>query len=258
MPILPLIPAAAILIVRRLEASERTFKLQRAKLVLPLLTSGALSLAVAWADADLANSARTATTLIHERAQAKGRRVWFQGHWGFQSYMEAAGGRPLDFGAQELGPGDLVVIPENNNNTLPLKPELVVSQEEIQVPAHPWLTTMQRKLGAGFYFYKSGDRSHSYSAPSRKNATKFFSLRRFLARSVALGSVGPVAHHLHHRHPRRSWPELSKDLVNPKIDPAQIKVTAIASFSSTGHVSSTPGKEIIKMLAYLCVIGLEL
>jgi hypothetical protein len=42
--------------------------------------------------------------------------------------------------------------------------------------------------------------------------------------------------------------------INPKIDPAQ----GDSEFFSILYVSSTSGKDIIEVLAYLCVIGLEL
>ena len=154
--VLPLVPAASIILVRRLEAVGASPGYLCARLGVPLLVSGLLSLWVAWADADLANSARRAATLIQERAQSRPGAVWFQGHWGFQYYMEAFGARPLDTSKKELRPGDLLVIPENNNNTFAIPAEVVASQETIEVAMHQGLATMNRNLGAGFYFYRWG------------------------------------------------------------------------------------------------------
>ncbi|MDZ4815186.1 MAG: glycosyltransferase family 39 protein [Verrucomicrobiota bacterium] len=45
-----------------------------------------------------------------------GRRIWFQGHWGFQYYMQKRGHLPLDFKNLQLRKGDILVVPPNNTN----------------------------------------------------------------------------------------------------------------------------------------------
>ena len=62
----------------------------------------------------------------------------------------------MDTSKKELRPGDLLVIPENNNNTFAIPAEVVASQETIEVAMHQGLATMNRNLGAGFYFYRWG------------------------------------------------------------------------------------------------------
>jgi 4-amino-4-deoxy-L-arabinose transferase-like glycosyltransferase len=90
--VLPLIPAAGILLARRIDGlpvSSR--KLFLVRVTAPLIVSGILSIWIASADAEMANSARLAATSIHEKIQNRPGRIIFQGHWGFQYYMELLG-----------------------------------------------------------------------------------------------------------------------------------------------------------------------
>ena len=41
-------------------------------------------------------------------------KLWFHGHWGFQFYLERAGGRAVDWKTDVIGVGDLLVVPANN------------------------------------------------------------------------------------------------------------------------------------------------
>ena len=77
--------------------------------------------------------------------------VEFQGHWGFQYYMQLFGARPLETGGYGSQPGDLIVIPKNNVNIFPIS--LQTTEEDcIDVDLHSWATTMSKEVGAGFYF----------------------------------------------------------------------------------------------------------
>jgi hypothetical protein len=155
--ILPLIPAGGILLVRRLETGKQAFPRHlAAKVGPPLLVSALLSLWVAKADADLADSARLAASLIQEKVQNRAGMVWFQGHWGFQYYMEELGGRPVDVSNSQISTKDFLVIPQNNNNTFEIRPDFIVYQKTIEVDMHMWLATMNRNMGAGFYCYSWG------------------------------------------------------------------------------------------------------
>jgi hypothetical protein len=140
--LLPLVPPVAILLARRL--GERA-------LWAPIAASGLVALAVAWADHDLAGAARAAAAAIEERTRGSRTAVWFQGHWGFQHYMEAAGARPIDVPHDVLGAGDLVAVPGNNTNTWPLRPQVVASHETLELAGHPFLTVLHGARGAGFY-----------------------------------------------------------------------------------------------------------
>jgi hypothetical protein len=77
--------------------------------------------------------------------------VWFQGHWGFQHYMEAAGARAQDFKRSELTRGDLVVVPVNNTNLRPPPEHAARLVGKKTLMPFPYVATMDQALGAGFY-----------------------------------------------------------------------------------------------------------
>ena len=150
--VLPLIPAAGILLARRLEEIGRLSEPRfRWKLILAFTLSGAVSLWITGADAALANSARTAAGLIHERTQNEAGAVWFEGHWGFQYYMELYGAHAIDFENSTFNPGDFVVIPENNAVIPKMLPQEVATLEVVEVTLRQPITTIRRDMGAGFY-----------------------------------------------------------------------------------------------------------
>lgn len=150
--ILPMVPAAGIIIMRRIEQrTSLTNREKRSKVFLPLVAAGVLSVAVTWADSSLANSHRTAAAIIRDRYINAGRTVWFQSHWGFQYYMERVGARPLDTVRWNLAKGDLVVFPTTNTNVVLVNPEAAKLRETFDIPVNSWLATMNRHIGAGFY-----------------------------------------------------------------------------------------------------------
>ena len=146
--ILPLIPAAGILLARRLEISNG--RLRNAS-ILALVACGCVSLWITQADSAWANSARRAAAILHERTQKEKGTIWFQGHWGFQYYMESYGARPVDFANSVLSPGDMLIIPENNIETLKFPSELIASSELLEIDLHQHVSTMRWSMGAGFY-----------------------------------------------------------------------------------------------------------
>src|SRR3989454_5483769 len=106
---LPLIPAIGILLARRLEnirkASPRRLA---ASVVIALSLSGLVSLWIARADTELANTARSSAFTIYQRTHGKGGTLWFIGHWGIQYYMESLGADPLDWWNPQVNGGELV------------------------------------------------------------------------------------------------------------------------------------------------------
>lgn len=150
--VLPLVPAAAILAARRLDAPRKSgFKRLRTAATLLVLASGLTSMEVAESDAALANSAREAATRLHKRTQGEKAAVWFQGHWGFQYYMQQLGFRPFDFQKCTLNPGDLLIVPGNAAETTPLPPQFVAEREELAIPLSRLVVTHRWQMGAGFY-----------------------------------------------------------------------------------------------------------
>jgi len=148
--VLPLVPAAAILIVRAVESGWEG-KARPAALFLPLLACLLVTVLVMRADSSLANSARAAARDITREYGGTGR-VWFQGHWGFQYYMEDGGAMPVEWGRSLIRRGDIVVFPLNNVNLRLVPGESVTVIGDLRYATSPgWLATMSLTPGAGFY-----------------------------------------------------------------------------------------------------------
>jgi len=150
--LLPLIPATGILIARRLDELPISFNRSFIwKVATPLVVAGAISIWLAAADTEAANAARSAASLIRQENQTQHGRVIFQGHWGFQYYMQSLGFDPLDVTKYQPEPMDLMAIPMNNANTLEPAPQFIVSRKMLEFAMHRAVTPMRRELGAGFY-----------------------------------------------------------------------------------------------------------
>jgi hypothetical protein len=105
--LLPILPAVVLLVMR-----HRLVNLERARARAGLAVCLTLALAIAIGDAKTANLYRrfVSEVAIPEAAKGDGR-FFFDGHWGFQYYMEAAGGRILNYFLQpRWRAGDVLVI----------------------------------------------------------------------------------------------------------------------------------------------------
>ena len=152
--VLPMAPAFGILLARRVE--QRRLSLGAgsevwSKPLMALIPAVLVALWVTHADYRLANSARTAAVVAHEKLKSRPGRVWFVGHWGFQYYMESYGGRPIDLHGTPIATGDVVVLPRNNTNLAPLPRERLYPLEQIDLPAGCWGSTICPEMGACFY-----------------------------------------------------------------------------------------------------------
>ena len=148
---LPLVPAAAILLVRRLTAARGT-AVTRGRLW-PLIPAAAIALSLAITDYQLANSARSAAEHIMAKYKTANRTVWFEGHWGLQYYMEKLGARPIDVERSALAPGDIVVVPWNNYEVFPLPAGSVALVEVLEYGSVSWMNVSgsTENQAAGFY-----------------------------------------------------------------------------------------------------------
>ena len=165
--VLPLIPAVGMLLARRIEAKLEVSPGLKKRLALSLALSGAISLWVTKADSDWANSARTAAQAIHQQTQSLHIPVWFEGHWGFQYYMQQYGARPMDFVKSSTSAGDLLVVPQSNAlaYTMP-SAQYVASAEVLQLKLQQPVFTMHWRRGAGFYSSFYGFLPFVFAAPS--------------------------------------------------------------------------------------------
>ncbi len=168
--LLPLIPAAAILLARRLDEDETRLASTHwpsGILVVPLALSAMISLSIAWGDTAFANSGRAMASFVHRQTQNQAGSVRFEGHWGFQYYMQLFGARPVEYDKFAFQTGDLVVTPENTTSTFPIAPQFVAAQQILQTDPHAHAATMA--LGAGFYSSVWGPLPYSFGrVPSEK------------------------------------------------------------------------------------------
>ena len=152
--LLPLVPAAGVLLARRLGERTSVGMPPRRSIGLVgwgLASAAVVALMVTWADYRWAASARgVARGIVARHGEAPGR-LWFEGHWGFQWYMEEAGAYALDFESSHPAPGDRIVVPENNASVPPRQSWHGEVLEEVAVRPSPWIATMRARVGAGFY-----------------------------------------------------------------------------------------------------------
>lgn len=148
--VLPMVPAVAILLARRLEhragISGRRVKFSIAS---ALLVSGILSFWLARADTELADSAKTAALLIRERTYGGGD-LWFVGHSGFQYYLQALGARAYDWNHPQAKKGDWIAILQVWPSYGALK--FQGSREDFIMPVHSHASTNSPERSAGFYY----------------------------------------------------------------------------------------------------------
>jgi 4-amino-4-deoxy-L-arabinose transferase-like glycosyltransferase len=164
--IFPAAPAVGILVVRRLERLQRlSAGWIQWRLMAPVAGAAILSMLVARADYQFANSARQAALEIHHRFADLPGTIWFEGHWGFQYYMEEHGAHILDTDTMHCEPGDLAVLPLNNCDLYMLPADSTEKIEpSVVVPTSAWdwtskvfgghplgIATMHPILLAGFY-----------------------------------------------------------------------------------------------------------
>ncbi len=154
--LLPLGPVAGILVARRLE--ERGLEKKGVgwprREALAHVCAGAMALWVALGDYQFAEVARVAAARVKEyQANAT---VYFQGHWGFQYYMEAAGIPAQDFVHSPIKAGDIIAIPWNNTNTQFYPPDQVQQIDSLSYPLRGFMATTNISVGAGFYSHGYG------------------------------------------------------------------------------------------------------
>ena len=151
--VLPLIPAAGILMLRRLDRSKSVFTPRRSTAMASgLAIAGLLSFAITASDVAWANSAREAANLIYQKTRGERGTVYFLGHWGFQYYMQTLGFIPADEIYTRFRVGDMVIVPVNNTQLIVLPRQLdFVEQENLKLLPGNLVTTMSWDLGAGFY-----------------------------------------------------------------------------------------------------------
>ena len=148
--ILPMAPAAAILAARAVD--ERSWRGARFSAAGALIFGGAVALAVCCADTSLARSSREMAMRMKQHSQIYAGQMWFQGHWGFQWYMQQLGFKPLNRSDTQIKYADVIAWPMNNTNkinNIPPQALRLIQQDERGLM--PWVSTMDATAGSGFY-----------------------------------------------------------------------------------------------------------
>jgi hypothetical protein len=166
---LPMAPAVTILLIRRLRGPAhvaaavtggtglRILPLRTAAATWsPVLLSALVSLLITIGDYKLANTARTAANQFQQRFRNESGTVWFEGHWGFQYYMQQWRAKPLDSEQHGLVSGDALIVPVDNTNVSHKPAASTVASVEETNYAQFFAITMSRQVGAGFYSSRWG------------------------------------------------------------------------------------------------------
>jgi 4-amino-4-deoxy-L-arabinose transferase-like glycosyltransferase len=150
--LLPLAPALGIVVARRWDDRPKplpaTSNLQTSLVAVAI----ALSMLVAWGDTSLARANKLAARTLVERYQRDDSPLWFQGHWGFQYYMQALGARHIDITSTRLPRGTRLAMPRNNAGSFRLPPEVSSVVDVLGVPVAPLATTVDRRREVNFYW----------------------------------------------------------------------------------------------------------
>jgi len=149
--IYPMIPAVGILIMRQWERRERAGdKAGFLRLGLPLAGAAVVSLLVCQADYVWANSARKAANDIDKKYKGHLNNVFFQGHWGFQYYMEEKGYLALEMNDERARKNDILIVPSNTSRRFAAETNFYCF-DTLKIKSFPYAATMCGNLGAGFY-----------------------------------------------------------------------------------------------------------
>lgn len=157
--LLPMAPAAAILLARRLDQRyPGTAVVPKWRFFWPVISAGVLSLLLVKADYDLASVNRVAANELCARYRSPGKVLWFRGHWGFQYYMEKLGAKPLDTLQPVLSPGDRVILPDPRtaSNVFDVPTDVVRLIEVLGFRPNRYYATVSYSVEACFYSWRKG------------------------------------------------------------------------------------------------------
>lgn len=144
--LLPATPTVGILLAWRAQRLQLSPK----KWAWALIPAAGIALAAGGADARLACAAKeTARQAALQKNVAE--TMWFEGHWGFQYYLEKTGARAVDYKRIQITPKDILLIPLNNIRVMFPNRTQVDLIATLSVPGPFGLTVHHGALGAGFH-----------------------------------------------------------------------------------------------------------
>lgn len=149
--LLPLAPAAGILVCRRIGNLQEKSVSPRWRIFAPISIGILSALLVSLADYRWADSGRAFAATVAKEYGGKVRGIFFQGHWGFQYYMEKNGASPLDVTKTVLKPGDILLTPATSTLIHPVEPDAVTAVRKFSIAQNGFVSVMNAKRGTGFY-----------------------------------------------------------------------------------------------------------
>ncbi len=151
--ILPMVPAVGILLVRRVDwCSKARQKTGIKRMVWLLVPAAVVAILVCRADYNWAAMSRSAAAAVSNKFKSQHNKIWFDGHWGFQYYMEGNGCQAFDYKFPKAVSGDIIIIPSNNSFTRFLPAKYVRQIDTLKIGTPRWLATMGgAQPVAGFY-----------------------------------------------------------------------------------------------------------
>jgi hypothetical protein len=146
--LVPVAPAAAILVAASLAKRPR---IGAVVLTVTIVSGLALGVAILRADQRFAGFGRTVAQSLIAPQVARGERVWFNGHWGFQWYAELAGAQCMTIRAPFPQPGDIVYSAEHSESLIALEEMREFKLIKRLQDKTPGGRILSHAHGAGFY-----------------------------------------------------------------------------------------------------------
>ena len=180
--VLPLAPVVGLLVVRRLSARAEvpsTPLAFRRPWGIPLAAGLALSTLLCWSDASTAQHEKEAALNLaakHRRSDAN--TLLFEGHWGFQYYLERAGAQCVDYYASDIVPGDVILV-QNDNAGVNLTPKVWQVIEVLDSPVPSWITTNSRDAITSFYSHIMGPLPYCFGRVPPRRYVVFLARERY-------------------------------------------------------------------------------
>ena len=172
--ILPMLPALAMLALRRMPANAASIPWHR-RAECGVALGALLALLAAVADDSLARAARDGPLALARQVENVHAAKWFDGHWGVQWYLEA---RPekdfriLDTAESVVQPGDLLLLPREGANLADVPPQAITpALASVEIATFPLAATMDIDSSAGFYSDRFGGLPFSLGQPSPQQFT---------------------------------------------------------------------------------------
>lgn len=171
--ILPMVPVTGIIVMRYWDRIEIKGAIKNQWYIYAtIIPTTLVAILVNLADYRWANSSQAAAIKIHNSYKDISAKLWFEGHFGFQYYMQELGGsKAIDFEKPDLKIDDIVVIPSNNSYFVPIHKHMALVVDEFRFNTLKYFSTMNIKSGAGFYSSRSGPLPYSISSDT---AEKYF------------------------------------------------------------------------------------